>query len=270
MIMKRYWLSCCLLLCFAGSVEAHDLYLKLDDFFVKPTAEIAVRILNGSFMSSESPVAFSRLNDASLVWPSGEMTHPAERDFTLDENISSWNIPGLSEGTYVVALSTKKREIGLSNEDFDAYLAEDGIPDILADRRKVKPVKPSVYEMYSKHVKMIFQVGNTRTNTYKTVIGYSVEIIPQSNPYSLKVGDDLEFLCLRDGKPLPNQYVMTGRDSAGELIIGKNIRTDATGRGRIKIDGPGKWYLKFIHMVKMNRDSLDYESNWTTLTFGVR
>jgi hypothetical protein len=270
MVMKRCWLAICLLLCLAAAARAHDLYLKLDDYFVKPKAGIAVRILNGSFTASESPVAFSRLGDASLVWPSGQITHPAEGDFTLSENTSSWNIPGLAEGTYVVAVSTKKREIGLSNEDFDAYLAEDGIPDILADRRKGKPLKPSVNEMYSKHVKMIFQVGDSRTETYKTVLGYPVEIIPQSNPYSLTVGEDLEFVCLRDGKPLPNQYVMTGRDFSGELIIGKNIRTDASGRGLIKIDGPGKWYLKFIHMVKIDRDLLDYESNWTTLTFEVR
>jgi hypothetical protein len=30
------------------------------------------------------------------------------------------------------------------------------------------------------------------------------------------------------------------------------------------------WYIKFINMVKVQRDTVDYESKWASLTFQVR
>jgi hypothetical protein len=34
--------------------------------------------------------------------------------------------------------------------------------------------------------------------------------------------------------------------------------------------GGGWWYVKFIHMVPVNGDTVNYESKWATLTFQVR
>ena len=37
------------------------------------------------------------------------------------------------------------------------------------------------------------------------------------------------------------------------------------------IDQPGRWYLKFIHMARLEGSpDIDYESKWATLTFAVR
>jgi hypothetical protein len=35
-------------------------------------------------------------------------------------------------------------------------------------------------------------------------------------------------------------------------------------------DWGGWWYVKFIHMVPVNGDTVNYESKWPTLTFQVR
>ncbi|HKQ89324.1 MAG TPA: hypothetical protein VJZ77_01480, partial [Blastocatellia bacterium] len=34
--------------------------------------------------------------------------------------------------------------------------------------------------------------------------------------------------------------------------------------------GGGKWFIKFIHMTKLNETNLDYESKWASLTFEIR
>jgi hypothetical protein len=39
---------------------------------------------------------------------------------------------------------------------------------------------------------------------------------------------------------------------------------------RFPLSRPGKWYIKFIRMVRARGDSIDYESKWATLTFEVR
>jgi hypothetical protein len=39
---------------------------------------------------------------------------------------------------------------------------------------------------------------------------------------------------------------------------------------QVTLDAAGKWYVKFIHMVRATEPGLDYESKWATLTFEVR
>lgn len=174
-------------------------------------------------------------------------------------------------GNYVVGLSTGKREIDLKAKNFNEYLGEDGIPDILAERKRKKELEKDVRERYSKNVKMVFQVGDRQTESYKTALGYAVEIVPQTNPYKLKTGDEFEFLCLKDGKPLANQYVMSGReDTGGKMILGENVRTNKKGIARIKLNGAGKWYLKFIQMTRLDDPKINYESKWATLTFEIK
>ena len=259
----------CLLLAFP--IFAHDLFLKLDSFFVAVNQNISIKILNGSFMESLGAISFRRLRDVRVVSPSGKTSHPKASDLTKKDKMSILNLHTEEEGTYIVGLSTKTNEIDLKAKDFNGYLAEDGIPDILAERKRSKTLNMDVRERYSKHVKIIFQVDDKLSDNYKTVFGYPVEIIPRKNPYSLKVGETFEFLCLKEGKPLPNQFVMSGHEGQnGKLMIGKNIRTNEKGIGKIKLDGSGKWYLKFIQMTKLDDPKLNYESNWTTLTFSVR
>ncbi len=250
---------------------AHDLFLKPDNFFAKVNGKVSISVFNGTFQSSEGAVNFARLKDVSVIAPSGNRTNPKEADFTKVETTSFLNLQPSEKGNYVVGLSTMEREIDLEGKDFNEYLVEDGIPDTLAERKKKKELDKKVRERYSKHVKTIFQAGDRQSDNYKTALGYPVEIIPQKNPYILKTGDTFEFLCLKDGKPLANQFVMTGReDASGKLITGANVRTNKKGIAKIKLDGAGKWYVKFINMTRLDDPKLNYESKWATLTFEMR
>lgn len=251
-------------------VFAHDLFLKLEDYFLQPNSKVAIKILNGSFQSSEGAVSFERLNDVSVVAPGGAITHPRETDFTKDEKTSFLNLQTGAAGTYVVGLSTKFREIDLKAKDFNEYLTEDGIPDVLEQRKRDGELEKDVRERYTKNVKVIYQVGGAKTNDYKKVLGYPVEIVPQQNPYKLKAGKTLEVLCLKDGKPIANQFVMVGREEGTNLKAAPDARTDSKGIAKIKLSGAGKWYVKFINMTAMTEQNLNYESKWATLTFAVK
>ncbi|MFN0141251.1 MAG: DUF4198 domain-containing protein [Pyrinomonadaceae bacterium] len=254
----------------ATPVFAHDLFLKLDSFFVAANSKVTIYILNGTFMASEGAVNFARLRDASIVAPDGARTKPVEANFTKNETTSFLNLDIKDAGTYVAGLSTMEREIDLEGKDFNEYLSHDGIPDILAERKAKKELDKKVRERYSKHVKTIFQAGDVRTDSFKTVLGYPVELVPQQNPYKLKSGDTIEILCLKDGKPLVNQFVQSGREANGKVVTGQNVRTDKKGIAKFKLDGAGKWYVRFINMIRLDDPKLNYESQWATLTFGVR
>lgn len=249
---------------------AHDLFLKLDSFFVAVNSKVTINILNGTFMASEGAVNYARLRDVSIFAPDGGRTKPVEANFTKNETTSFLNLDVRNAGTYVVGLSTMEREIDLEGKDFNDYLSHDGIPDTLAERKEKKELDKKVRERYSKHVKAIFQAGDVRTDSFKTVLGYPVELVPQQNPYKLKSGDTIEILCLKDGKPLVNQFVQSGREADGKVATGQDVRTDKKGVAKFKLNGAGKWYVRFINMTRLDDPELNYESKWATLTFEIR
>jgi len=251
------------------SVFAHDLFLKTDSFFLQPNSKFKISVMNGTFQASEGAVSYARLNDVSVV-SEGKRTHPLEADFTKDETTSYMNLTTRAAGTYVIGLSTKTREISLKAEEFNEYLKEDGLPDTLEERLKTGELGKDAVERYAKHVKAILQVGKKQTEDYKTVLGYPVELVPQQNPYKLKKGGTIEISCLKDGKPLAGQVVLAGREEKGKLLTAPELRSDQNGLVKVRLDGVGKWYVKFINMSKLNDPSLNYESKWTTLTFEIK
>ena len=244
------------------SVTAHDSFLKLDS--------AVVRVLNGTFQKSEGAVARERLADLSVFSNGGAVANAETIAWRAEEKLSVLEIQTGGPGTYLVGISTRPREIELKAADFNSYLAEDGLPDILAARKKNHELGKDARERYSKHVRAVFQVGDVRTDDYKRPLNYPVEIIPQENPFSLKVGQTLPVLCLLDGKPLVNQFVIAGWESHHGKISSTGLRTNARGIARFKLSAAGKWFVKLIHMVPVTETNLNYESKWATLTFEVR
>lgn len=259
----------CLFLILAATASAHDLFLKLDTYFLRPNSATAVSVMNGTFRRSDGPVARERMRDVTILTPAGKV-RPAPEDWRDEGKTTLMRLRAGGPGTYVAGLSTIPREIDLKAKDFNEYLSHDGLPDTLAERRKGRELGKDVRERYSKHVRAIFQVGGELTDEYKEPLGYPVEIIPQQNPYSLRAGQTLRVLCTLDGHPVPNQFVMAGYESKGGRLRGLSVRADKDGVARIRLAGPGRWYVKFIHITKLDDPQVNYESRWASLTFEVR
>jgi uncharacterized GH25 family protein len=121
-------------------------------------------------------------------------------------------------------------------------------------------------------VKAVVQVGDRRTDAYATALGYPAELIPLDNPYALRPGGTLRVRALVEGEPVANQHVVAGgRTPSGARIAQRAVRTDSAGIARVRVSSRGTWYVKFIHMERSAADTtIDYESKWATLTFGVR
>jgi hypothetical protein len=269
--MRKKILSACVLnLLVFAPVFGHDLFLKLDSYFVKVNQKISISVFNGTFQTSEGAVTFARLTDVSVVSPSGSVSHPLEKDLTKNETTAFLNLVPTEAGNYIAGLSTMWRENSLPAAEFNKYLPAEGIPDILENRTRDGELDKDARYRYSKYVKTIFQAGNKTTENYKTLLGYAVEMVPQQNPYNLKKGGTLDILCLKDGKPLVGQIVTTGYEAGGKMLGEMSGRTGQGGIIGVKLTGSGKWYAKFINMVKVDDPKVNYESKWATLTFEIR
>lgn len=267
---RKNLISCLLLFSLVLSVKAHDLFLKFDTYFLRANAKATVRLLNGTFRVSESAVPRDRIQDVSVVTPAAGITHPQETVWHNEGKTALIDLETGEAGTYVIGVSTKHKEYDFKAAEFNKYLVHDGIPDVLAQRRKRGELGEDARERYSKHVRAIFQVGDARTDSYKTLLNYPLEIIPQQNPYALTVGQTIEVLCTLEGQPLVNQSVTFGWESTGRASRPLTTRTNARGIARFKLISPGKWYVKTVHISKLANSAVNYESNWATLTFEIR
>lgn len=259
------------LLLVAVPLLAHDMFLRLGQFFVAPNTTVNVRLLNGTFVLSENSIAPDRLADIAVVSPTGR----AKID------VAQWNATGDTSvfpmrtgaaGTYVVGVSTKPRVLEMSGAEFNAYLKDDGIPDELAARRAQKRLDARARERYEKHVKALVQVGTATSDAFATVLGYPAELVPVQNPYALKVGATLDVRVLVDGKPVANQFVQYGGLTASNgRVAQRNVRSDAAGVIHVPITRTGSYYIKFISMTRIANDpAADHWSRWGSLTFAVK
>lgn len=259
-----------LLLGSAAIALAHDMFAKPERYFVAPSSETLVRLLNGTFSKSENSIARPRVADVSVVGPAGRQRIDTSA-WSAEGDTSTFRVRVGDAGTYVVGVSTRPNVIPLSAADFNLYLREDGIPDVLEARRRDGELNKPARERYSKHVKTFLQAGTTRTDHYATELGYPAEMVPLANPYALRVGDTLRVRTLVDGRPAANQYVLYGGRTATEArIVQRSVRSGGDGVAHIPLRVRGTWYVKFINMAHTSGDTVDYESKWATITFAVR
>jgi len=265
-------------ICGAGAVllvaavaSAHDMFLRAErSFAIAPNSEIVIRLLNGTFTESENAIVRARVRDASIAGPRAR-TPVDMASWTESGDTTTFRVRVGATGTYAVGISTRPSMIALPGDTFNMYLRDDGIPDVLAQRRAKKELDKPARERYHKHVKALLQVGDSLGRGFDAVFGYPAEIIPLVNPYSLRRGSTMRVRVLVDGKPVANQFVLFGgRDASGGRIDQKSARSTREGTVSVPLTAAGDWYIKFIHMARMTADTVDYESKWATLTFGVR
>jgi hypothetical protein len=262
---RRVSIPVLLLLATAGTLAAHDLFLKLDNYFVSPHATLMVHVLNGTFSTSDGAVARDRVRDIAVASPAGVVRLDTTA-WAAQGDTSILTVSTGESGTYVIGASTRPRELKLEAKDFNDYLAHDGVPDVLEARGRASELDRPARERYSKHVKAIVQVGHRRTDGYQTTLGYPAELVPLDNPYTLRPGAMLRVRAVVEGEAVANQLVIAG-GRTGQ----RSMRTDSSGVARVRIGSRGAWYVKFIHMRPAADDTtIDYESKWATLTFGVR
>jgi uncharacterized GH25 family protein len=151
--------------------------------------------------------------------------------------------------------------------EFTEYLTEEGLIDVIAQRTKAGEGDKDARERYGKYAKTILLSGAPRDG-YNAVAGLPIELVPEKDPYLLKVGEALPVRVLFHGKPAAGLEVKATSTEPGSKpqFIGK---TDANGLISMKVTGSGPWRLHTILMQRSADPSADWESFWSTLTFAI-
>ncbi len=266
--MKKTTLS--LIVLFAtltvGSLWAHDMWLVPHKFHLKPGENLLLSANTGmDFPQSLSAVTPDRLSSFTVVGKSGEKSL---KDFKTVGNSLTTGI-GLKEaGTYIIATALKQKEIRLTAKEFNDYLLSDGITNIYELRKKEGILDNDAVEYYSKFAKTIVQVGDTLDDTPIRPHGLLIEIVPATNPYSLKQGDELAVKVIYRGKPLPQAELAWSYPGMGEEFAG-STQTDDSGNAIVPLQTSGPYVIRLTYMEWVKKLTHEWESYWASLTFEV-
>jgi uncharacterized GH25 family protein len=244
---------------------AHEFWLQPDRFRFQPgeTAVIDFMVgehFTGTFWDME------RHRAEAVRW----MTAGTDRDVTAQvkkQKGKNLEVTMPTAGTQLFALRSNAAYIEMASEKFDEYLAEDGIDNILNERRAHSSSAP-VRELYTRCAKLLVQVGNRIDETFKRHAGHPLEIVPLQNPYSLTSGDYLDCRVLYNRAPLAHQKVKVW-SFIGRRVFLQNIFTEKDGAIRFPISNRGPWMVSTVKMEKSANPQADYESLWATLVFGI-
>ena len=256
-------------LAFAHPAASHDLWLLPGKFVIAPGEKIRVFVNSGDdFPASDSLLGRRRIESLRLHAASGESLLS---EFVAAGESLTAEFLGPDPGTAILALSTRPRAVRLHAEEFNQYLEEDGLPRILELRKKLGEMNRPVVERYTKWAKAILQVGDRQDGTWSKALGLKLEIVPQTNPSTLRPGQSLAVVVLFDGHALAGVEVTGGYAGVASRRV-KTV-TDSDGWATLVMGESGRWYLRAIHMIRLPDSGDDpeaiWESFWSTLTFEV-
>ena len=96
----------------------HDMFLKLDQYFLDPNKDAVIQLYNGTYELSDNVITRDRMLDVSIV-ANGQRTQVDTTNWYEKDKTTFLNFTTGVEGTYVAGVSTKARSFGQSAEAFN-------------------------------------------------------------------------------------------------------------------------------------------------------
>lgn len=250
--------------------SAHEFWLDPDKFIYKRGEKINVRFYAGeNFIGENWSGNKDRIESLHLYF--GGVNDDLSKQLT-DAAGDSLEMVLLDEGTYLVAFNSNNALIELPAPEFNQYLSEQGLNDILKKRKLNNETDSIGLEYYQRCAKTLFQVGNLKDRTYNIKTKLALDIIPLSNPYLINGQDSLRLKILFNNEPLPGSPVNI-RHKVEDSTQSARLITDENGEIVFSVSGTGKWMISTVVMeeYKGPQKALtvsQWQSYWGTLTWG--
>lgn len=249
----------------ASSAFAHDYWLVPEKFSLDPEESVKVHLYYGDELKIENERPFQKDRTPRLEQISTEGTLDLIPTSVDGQNPFA-NLSFPKPGSYVLAMDRNAQNIVLKGPEFTQYLKEEGLSDILARRKPNTPGR----ERYARSIKALIQVGERITDIPLKPLSQRLEILPLQNPLRLKPGYVLTVQLIFEGFPLMNRQIQAYHLEDGKLAI-QNRRTDPQGKASFRLDQPGSWLIRTVHMrpCKQKCRDTDWESFWSSLSFAI-
>lgn len=91
-----------------------------------------------------------------------------------------------------------------------------------------------------------------KLDAWSKPVGHPLEIVPQKDPMTLKVGDLLPIVVLFQGKPLEAAEIVTGQEKKPENKL--SLKTDKKGQAELPLSGNGWQFIAVRHRPQIDGD----------------
>ena len=166
----------------------------------------------------------------------------------------------------VVGYRSNPSAIELPAEKFNQYVKDEGLDAVAALRASRNQTSASAHELFARCAKSLILSGPSSETQGDRRLGFTLELVAEGNPYSIRSGGELPVRLTYENRPL-----------AGALVIAMNrlnpsekqsARTDNEGRVRFRLNSGGMWLIKAVHMIPAPTGSnAEWASFWASLTF---
>lgn len=169
-------------------------------------------------------------------------------------------------GVIIVGYRSNPSSVELPAQTFNQYLKDEGLDGIAALRASRNQTAASAHELFARCAKSLVLSGASKASQGDRTLGFTLELVAERNPYSLRTNEALPVRLTYENRPL-----------AGALVVAMNrlnpaekqaFRTDADGRVRFQLRSGGMWLIKAVHMIPAPTGSnAEWASYWASLTF---
>lgn len=249
----------------AAAARAHDTWLLPAKFHVAAGGKIELALTSGmAYPASETAIDPARVERAGVRLV-GNTTTLAVGEKGKDALALAG--PLASAGIATLFVELHPRTLDLEPKEVDEYLAEIGAAPSVRERYIAAPAPRRWREAYTKHAKSFVRVGEPSSDrSWAEPLGLAFELVPESDPTALKPGQELAVRLLRAGKPAAGMAIGLVREGSPEGVL---RTTDDAGRATFALPQAGRWLLRATELRPIEGKDVDWESDFTTLTFEV-
>jgi uncharacterized GH25 family protein len=259
-----------LLAVFSVRLAAHDYWLEPDRLSLAGPGTVTLRLLVGGNLQAEEEreCQLARLPQCALVDAAGR------RDLRpgLVEGAKPFGRVQLTGGgTHLIVLERTPSIIRLEADKFTAYLKEEGLDYIVAERARRGESAREGRERYARFLKCYVRTG-VQPEAVRPAADLRLDIAPElRTDRAMQAGDELPVRVCFDGSPLKQAVVFAAVRRADGKVSTQRVMTDANGLARIRVTAAGLWVVRLVHMQRAPAGDagVDWESFWAACTFGV-
>lgn len=244
----------------SSTIQAHEFWIEADNYRPEPGQVVALTTRVGQLFAGDEVLNIEQFySDYSVASRKQRVAVSGSLATTPPAYIE---IP--EPGTYIVGQRTQRSQAKMNPQKFIAYLEKQGLNDALPLVDMSKSDDNPITEHYSRCVKAIIQSGaQPDTSILSTPLGYTLEIIPHSNPAATKPGEIFRVQLRYLDKPLHNAQITALNKQHPKHVI--QTRTDLQGYAELELPYDGVWMLNAVHIIAAKQT--DWESFWANLSF---
>lgn len=249
----------------AAPLFAHDMWIEPTTFFPAAGQIVGARLRVGQGLLGD-PLPRDTGLVKEFVFEDSEGRKPlVGRDGADPAGFLRVASPGLM----VVGYFSNPSTVELPAEKFNQYLKDEGLDGIVALRARRSQTGDKGREMFSRCAKSLILSGSPSEKQGDRQLGFTLELMAERNPYSIRNGDELPVRLTYQNRPLQGTLVVAmNRLNPAEKV---SARTDADGRVRLRLRSDGMWMIKAVHMIPAPAGAnADWASYWASLTFELR